>query len=517
MWRDEELFDYSIKGQHRTFGIHSVVLAAMSPMFKGMLRTGMGEAVKREGTFPTIPDELMAVVIEFAYTGTCTMRGHQLMGLIEAAHFLQMSTLLQLCQQQIKASMSPDDVFAWSIFASKYQLSAIVPQIDHMKWASYKDIIATEEYQQLTITELMQYLNDVREYGTSCDDILRGVISWIRHDPAKRIEQGRNLLLMFPPSGCTVAFLKEVMDENSELLNPHSKLIMAEVFNKFVSSPLGGDRTILICGGMTASVDVNTTCWKLQGYENQKCSNQENLEKLEELQLHIICRVPNGIMRTGGQKSKMCQMYSLSENKWVKRPTMLALRCRHGAAYVRGKVFVVAGTVNDDSHSVSVDFLDMENDVWQHGPDAPAECIFPKVISFNGNLYVLNTVACAWYRLGEEMTWSTMSSIPKDSFGCSLAASDDRIFAAGGNNNINYMYTPLIDQWCCLTGPSLKERQGSLIYHAQKLYLFPGCKLDCNQVDVEEYDVTTDSWSPSKWKMPQPLYLFGAFLLNMTM
>ena len=113
------------------------------------------------------------------------------------------------------------------------------------------------------------------------------------------------------------------------------------------------------------------------------------------------------------------------------------------------------------------------------------------------------------------MGWSKLASLPKESSGCSLAASKHFIFAAGGSNKVTYVYDTLHDQWSRLTGHSITEIEGSLIYHADKLYLFPGFTMqDPELVDVEEYNFVTKSWSLSKWKMPKPLCLFGAFVID---
>ena len=76
------------------------------------------------------------------------------------------------------------------------------------------------------------------------------------------------------------------------------------------------------------------------------------------------------------------------------------------------------------------------------------------------------------------------------------------------------MYTPASDVWCCLNGPGLRDEQGALVYYQQKLYLLSGCKQDANLTDVDEYDISADKWSHTKWKMPTPLWNFSAFLVD---
>ena len=84
---DGEMFDYIIKGSNESFSIHSVVLAAMSPVFRSMIRSDMKESTKKEATFPSIPDDIIAKIISFSYAGTCTFTRVQVIELVKAAHY----------------------------------------------------------------------------------------------------------------------------------------------------------------------------------------------------------------------------------------------------------------------------------------------------------------------------------------------------------------------------------------------------------------------------------------------
>ena len=212
----------------------------------------------------------------------------------------------------------------------------------------------------------------------------------------------------------------------------------------------------------------------------------------------------------------MCLMLHVPLKKWVKQPSLRKPRHSHTSCFSKGKVFVIGGYVDrSNSLSCTVDFMDLEQIVWSEGPDIPMITSFPKAASLNEMLFVLLTDTCHMYQLDTDtMSWSLKAPLPQASFGCSLAASGGRIFAAGGDNNINYMYMPTTNAWCCLTGPTLTERHGSLICHQHKLYLFGGCKRDQQLTDIEKYDITADKWSLTKWKLPTPLWLHGAFLVE---
>ena len=392
-----QLFDYVIKGTNLHF--HSLVLALVSPVFRKMLYSGMGEAEKkevifsfiddnsiidntemgaqatREVTFPSIPDNIVTQIIDYAYNGTISISPDHLIDLAKAAHTLQMSKLQKLCEEQRRLGL----------------------------------------------------------------------------------------------------------------------------------------RSVLIAGGQSASRTPNTASWILQ---------DDDIVKFCDLNIALrgtgtsICEIPGGLMLTGGRGSDMCLTFVLTMKKCFKQRSLKASRYDHASCFNNGKVFLIGGVVAG-SNTSSVDFMDLEKETWHTGPPLPKAATLLKLTAFKSATYVLDSKYCEFYELdATKMSWSTKASLPSPSYGCSLASSDDKVFAAGGDRNINYMYTPTTNEWCRLTGPSLQERQGALLYFQQKLFLFPGCNRDKNLVDVDEYDISADKWSRAKWKMPVPMALYGAFLVD---
>ena len=194
MRKDGEFFDYVINGSKKTFQMHSLVLACMNPVFKAMLRSNMEETTNKEATFPTIPDDIIAKVIDYAYDGVCTFSDDQLMNLIKASHYLQMPKLLKLCGDKITTMLNASNCFSWLRLGDSLQLESVLPKIRKMMRTTYKDIILTEEFLTVDMTELEHYLTDVREHGIHSDELLRGVIAWVERDSENRSSHMQELL-----------------------------------------------------------------------------------------------------------------------------------------------------------------------------------------------------------------------------------------------------------------------------------------------------------------------------------
>ena len=513
-----ELFDYVIKGTKESFHFHSLVMALVSPVFRAMLRSEMGESTQKEATFPSIPDNIMAKIIDYAYNGTCPFDRDNMMDLVKAAHYLQMSKLLKMCEEKIPTMLQPTDCIPWLQLADKLQLTAITSKLQKMMQTSYKEIIMTMDFMRLEKPELLQCLTDFREHGTSSDDLLNGALQWVKHDAQNRLEHMDPLLSVVQISKCSDASLSKLIDDCADSFDKHQgihKQLMSEVSIRLKPKLLGKAKTIIIGGGDFEKDDIpNTACWMLQNDEIVKFS-----EFNPDIALKpgcSVCEIPGGMMLTGGRDSDLCLIFLLSMKMWVKQESLQATRSYHASCFTNCKAFVIGGNVSGTGSS-SVDFMDFAKKTWCTGPPLPQKGTITlfKVSSFKTTMFVLNSDKGTLYELGgDKMSWLTKTPLPTPSLGCSLAASDDNLFAAGGDKNINNMYTPSTDVWCRLTGPSLQERQGALVYYQHKLYLFSGCKRDENLTDIEEYDIDADRWSLTKWKMPAPMSYFSVILVD---
>ena len=316
----------------------------------------------------------------------------------------------------------------------------------------FKEILTTEGFKELEVAELAQYLSDAREYWIQNDDLLQGVLQWIQHDSPTRSGHVNDLLHEADVGKCTETFLTQVIQENTDLLENQLstyKLMLTKVLNKASSKVLGDKMTVLILGGQSYDVSPNSEGWILKQDEIEKfCELTE--DKVQPY--HSICEIPGGMMLTGGEHSKLCMMFILSMKMWVKHQELKSSRWNHGSGYINGKVLVIGGEDGyfrydgTGSYLSSIDVMAIDKNHWSTGPALPKADSFPRVITFNSKLFVLMSKNSSLYELkGEDtkMSWREKSPMPESCDGCSMAVADDKIFAAGGGRNINYMYTHL--------------------------------------------------------------------------
>ena len=286
-----ELFDYVIKGTKESFHFHSLVLALVSPMFRAMLRSEMSESAKKEATFPSIPDNIIAKVIDYAYNGSCLLSQDHLMDLVKAAHYLQMSKLLKMCEKQIATVLQPSNCIPWLQLADKLQLTTIMLKVQKMMQTSYNDIIMTTDFKQLEKHELLQYLTHMREYGTCSDEILNGALQWIDHDVQNRQTLLEDLFGVVEIRKCSNTFLANMMDNYAELLDKHQniyKLILYEVLqgNRTVKSGSQTNVTYVSNAPQTSAITQSSQ------QQHQQTAVSAAKQQLQQLNQHMVAPQP---------------------------------------------------------------------------------------------------------------------------------------------------------------------------------------------------------------------------------
>ena len=323
------------------------MLALVSPVFRAMLRSEMSEAAKKEATFPIIPDNIMAMIIDYAYNGTISFSPDHLMDLVKAAHYLQMSKLLKMCEEHISTVLRPTNCIAWLHQADKLHLTAIISKVQKMMQTSYSEISSTTDFKMLAKQELLQYLTDVCEHGTCSDDLLNGALEWIKHDAHNRLEHMEDVLSVVQIGKCSDTFLSKMLDDNAELFDKRQsmyKVMLSEVVRKPKCNLLGEVETIIIMGGQSRSDDPNTACWILQNDEMVNFSEPKSDVVLKSGQ--SACQIPGGIMLTGGRESDLCLIFVLALKLWVKQQSLKVVRYNHSSCCSNGKVFLLGGMVS---------------------------------------------------------------------------------------------------------------------------------------------------------------------------
>lgn len=105
--RQQDLFcDCSILVEGKVFRAHRNVLFASSGYFKMLLSQCSKEAAQpTTATFQAFSPETFSVILDFVYSGKLSLTGQNVIEVMSAASFLQMTDVISVCKTFIKSSL----------------------------------------------------------------------------------------------------------------------------------------------------------------------------------------------------------------------------------------------------------------------------------------------------------------------------------------------------------------------------------------------------------------------------
>ena len=112
--REQKMFvDFHILIGEHTFPCHKLVLATHSDFMEAMFNANMTEMSKQEVRLDHISVDIMNIILDYMYYGKVSFHKDQLLDLIAASDYLQVTELTQLCTAEVPAFLEPDNVISW--------------------------------------------------------------------------------------------------------------------------------------------------------------------------------------------------------------------------------------------------------------------------------------------------------------------------------------------------------------------------------------------------------------------
>ena len=512
MREEKLLMDFTIQLQEESVPCHKLILAINSPVLKSMLICGMAEAAQEAVTLENISVETMNIILDYMYCGNVTLNRNQLMDIISACDYLQITELKEMCVSEAPSVIVRANVISWWRLAGKMNLDNIKGQCEEMITGDFYKVSRQENFVSLTHGELQHYINDITSDTIQSDDILDATMRWVNHDAENRQMHLQDLLQQLQLNKCSVLFIKTVIKSYDKLLgqtpNVYKLLIDALVTistKLMMATPQVMTRVLVLIGGRED--EISRVCWKL----HQSNQVERLCDMPYRLRQHSVCKTPLGFAVTGGE---LCLMFIAVTQTWARMKNLPSKRTAHGSICISGILMVVGGW-QDMNNSTSLQMMTIEEGTWEAGPDMPKATRFPKVAEIDENMYVLNEMTKELVHLDvANKVWSQKTSLPvEDCCGASMTSARGRLYVGGGKDRIFAWYDPGTDAWCMGQQPRQQHIYGSLVYHDDKLLLLGGSYKNGTD-EVEEYSVEDGAWSVCSYRMPASLYIHHCLVLG---
>jgi N-acetylneuraminic acid mutarotase len=216
------------------------------------------------------------------------------------------------------------------------------------------------------------------------------------------------------------------------------------------------------------------------------------------------------------------EVYDPATDTWTRKVDMSTRRNGHATAVVNGKIYVMGGEPSPQASLATVEEYDPSTDTWTRKADMPTKRTFLSACTVNGKIYTFGGVTAGvsgaeWNPSAVDVydpatdTWATKGGMPTPTCMAGACAVNGKIYLMGGVRggllhdpaiSMVEEYDPSTDTWTPKPNMSTARSGLSLSAVGGKIYAIGGGTYGRTAFStVEEYDPETDSWT-TKPDMP---------------
>ncbi|XP_026757819.1 actin-binding protein IPP [Galleria mellonella] len=550
--RDGRFCDIDLISGKTIIKAHRVVLAASCAYFDAMFSVGLEETQKNHVALPSVPPDILPMIIDFIYTGEVVIDKATVQHLLIAADMLQLRELVTGCGEYLRRELHPSNALGIFRFAEAHNCRELAEEALGHAQANWNIVANGDELLELPLPQLITLLSSEQLKVDSEAQVLYPALRWLEHDPSCRrrhcFEVLSHIRLPLISPQILDEAIKNVQDPSIAVALKTVRVDMKTGRGALVSlaaEPRARARRLLILAGGSchdhakhpplSSDNILSSVLKFDLYKRE----------WEDLAPMGIARIQPGVATLGGrvyavggeQGSQILangEVYDPQTDKWSNISPMKEARCEFGLTGWNGNLYAFGGWVGSDM-GASVEVYDPVTDEWTLTGRMPEPRFGMGVVNFEGLIYVVGGCTHTWrhtrdllcYHPGSRK-WHTLTSMRHPRSQAAAVVLGNYLYVIGGNAPRRTVLTSVErysfddDSWEEVT--SLKEaRAGCAAGAAEGMLVVAGgdsesggerafYRARTTLASVEIYDPREDTWQAGP-PLPHSRAEAGAALL----
>lgn len=183
--REEILTDVSLCSDSTEIPCHRNVLVSSSPYFRAMFCSSFMERQQTKITLKGVPSTVLSSIVDYVYTGLINISMEVVLPLMQAASMLQYGRLFEACSSYLQEQLSPDNCLSMIRLSEIMNCDSLRNKAKEMAMKRFSDISGSEDLCELSLPELLGYLEDDSLCAEE-EQVFEALVSWIHHDPLTR-------------------------------------------------------------------------------------------------------------------------------------------------------------------------------------------------------------------------------------------------------------------------------------------------------------------------------------------
>ena len=237
---EKALMDFKIHVKDDEFPCAKFVMAAHSPMLRSLLASDMAEVAKQEIRLDHICKDIIHIILDYMYCEDVSFHKDQLMDIIAAADYLQMTELKQMGLDEVPDILESGNVISWWKEAAKMNYDNIKDQCEEMMAANFNQISRQADFLNLDFIEVQHYVTDICSNTVNSDDIVDAIMQWVSQNE-ERSPYLEDLLNKVKLNKCSAEGIEAIMKTHESLLDKAPttvyKLLLSTMVKIATSTP----------------------------------------------------------------------------------------------------------------------------------------------------------------------------------------------------------------------------------------------------------------------------------------
>ncbi|XP_014664890.1 PREDICTED: kelch-like protein 10 [Priapulus caudatus] len=484
-----QLCDALIKCDGGEFQVHRAIMSACSPYFRALFTNSMNDddnRTQRDYVIPGVDAEMLAIIIEFAYTRICCITESTVQRLLAAADQLNIMGVVRECCDFINDRIDATNCFSIRSFARAYFCKGLERRAHSYIMKNFPEIAErNDEYLELSTDELHELI-DSDELNVRNEEIcFLAIVRWIDHDAEARKQYIAKLL-------GTVRL--GLLDANYfvEKVKCHPYVKDNE------------DCRTLVIETIKFLYDLGLS---LQDGKEDKESESVLIESPLAKP-----RVPHEIMFaiggwSGGSPTNLLEAYDTRADRWVKVDTVdeIGPRAYHGSVVLDKRIYIIGG-FDGVEYFNSVRVFDPANKTYQEVAPMNSRRCYVSVAQVDNYIYAMggfdghSRLNTAERYNPTTNQWSIIAPMHYQRSDACATVMGNKIYMTGGFNGQECLltseyYDPETETWTVIA-PMRNRRSGvSCIAYHNCLYVLGGFNGISRMCTVERWSPQTNSWT----------------------
>lgn len=183
--RENVLTDVLLCSDNTEIPCHRNVLVSSSPYFRAMFCHNFKEQQQTRINLKGVTSAVLSRIIDYVYTGLASISMDIVLPLMQAASMLQYVRLFEACSTFLQEQLSPDNCLSMIRLSEIMSCSSLRCRAKDMALRSFSDVSMSEDLCELSLPELMGYLEDDSLCAEE-EQVFETLVAWIHHDPLSR-------------------------------------------------------------------------------------------------------------------------------------------------------------------------------------------------------------------------------------------------------------------------------------------------------------------------------------------